>query len=217
MSFTKRNYLSVFSAIFTLILATSITAFAQQPAETAAAIEKTATTPTANVSEVTIKNFGQMDERFFRGGQPKQKEYKELAAIGITTIIDLRDDPEPYEKREAEANGMRYVHLPMVAKQYPKAETVEEFLKLVDDPSTGKFFVHCAGGRHRTGVMGAVYRFNHYKWNFDQVYSEMKKYDFYTRWGHGDFKKFVEDYAEHLHNQAATTAAAGATATSNKQ
>jgi hypothetical protein len=65
--------------------------------------------------------------------------------------------------------------------------------------------------------MGAVYRFNHYKWNFDQVYSEMKKYDFYTRWGHGDFKKFVEDYAEHLHNQAATTAAAGATATSNKQ
>jgi protein tyrosine phosphatase (PTP) superfamily phosphohydrolase (DUF442 family) len=217
MSFTKRNYLSVFSAIFTLILATSITAFAQQPAETAAAIEKTATTPTANVSEVTIKNFGQMDERFFRGGQPKQKEYKELAAIGITTIIDLRDDPEPYEKREAEANGMRYVHLPMVAKQYPKAETVEEFLKLVDDPSTGKFFVHCAGGRHRTGVMGAVYRFNHYKWNFDQVYSEMKKYDFYTRWGHGDFKKFVEDYAEHLHNQAATTAAAGATPTSNKQ
>jgi protein tyrosine phosphatase (PTP) superfamily phosphohydrolase (DUF442 family) len=217
MSFTKRNYLSVFSAIFTLILATSITAFAQQPAETAAAIEKTATTPTANVSEVTIKNFGQMDERFFRGGQPKQKEYKELAAIGITTIIDLRDDPEPYEKREAEANGMRYVHLPMVAKQYPKAETVEEFLKLVDDPSTGKFFVHCAGGRHRTGVMGAVYRFNHYKWNFDQVYSEMKKYDFYTRWGHGDFKKFVEDYAQHLHNQAATTAAAGATATSNKQ
>jgi protein tyrosine phosphatase (PTP) superfamily phosphohydrolase (DUF442 family) len=217
MSFTKRNYLSVFSAVFTLILATSITAFAQQPAETAAAIEKTATTPTANVSEVTIKNFGQMDERFFRGGQPKQKEYKELAAIGITTIIDLRDDPEPYEKREAEANGMRYVHLPMVAKQYPKAETVEEFLKLVDDPSTGKFFVHCAGGRHRTGVMGAVYRFNHYKWNFDQVYSEMKKYDFYTRWGHGDFKKFVEDYAEHLHNQAATTAAAGATATSNKQ
>ncbi len=203
MSSPKRNYLSVLFVLFTLVFATSITAFAQQPAETAAAIEKTATTPTettatANVSEVTIKNFGQMDERFFRGAQPKEKQYKELAAIGIKTIIDLRDDPEEYEKREAEANGMRYVHLPMIAKQYPKAETVEQFLKLVDDPSTGKFFVHCAGGRHRTGVMGAVYRFNHYKWNFDQVYSEMKKYDFYTRWGHGDFKKFVEDYAENL-------------------
>ena len=217
MSSPQRSYVSVLLVLLTLVFATSITAFAQQPAETAAAIEKTATAPTTNVSEVTIKNFGQMDERFFRGAQPKEKQYKELAAIGIKTIIDLRDDPEEYEKREAEANGMRYVHLPMIAKKYPKAETVEEFLKLVDDPSTGKFFVHCAGGRHRTGVMGAVYRFNHYKWNFDQVYSEMKKYDFYTRWGHGDFKKFVEDYAETFQNNTAAATAAGATATSNKQ
>jgi protein tyrosine/serine phosphatase len=222
MSSPKRNYVSVLFVLLTLVFATSITAFAQQPAETAAAIEKTATTPAeatpaANLSEVTIKNFGQMDERFFRGAQPKEKQYKELAAIGIKTIIDLRDDPEEYEKREAEANGMRYVHLPMIAKQYPKAETVEQFLKLVDDPSTGKFFVHCAGGRQRTGVMGAVYRFNHYKWNFDQVYSEMKKYDFYTRFGHGDFKKFVEDYAENLQGQTTTTTAAGATTTGNKQ
>ena len=42
--------------------------------------------------------------------------------------------------------------------------------------------------------MGAVYRFNKYHWNFDQVYAEMKKYDFYTSWGHGDFKTFVQDY-----------------------
>jgi protein tyrosine phosphatase (PTP) superfamily phosphohydrolase (DUF442 family) len=214
MSSTKRNYRSALLAVFTLVFASSITAFAQQPAETAAATENTATTAPANVSDVTIKNFGQMDDRFFRGAQPKEKQYKELAALGIKTIIDLRDDPEEYEKREVESLGMRYVHMPMIAKKYPKAETVEDFLKLVDDPSTGKFFVHCAGGRHRTGVMGAVYRFNRYKWNFDQVYSEMKKYDFYTRWGHGDFKKFVEDYAENL--EAATTAAAGATITGNK-
>jgi hypothetical protein len=27
------------------------------------------------------------------------------------------------------------------------------------------------------------------------VYKEMKQYDFYTRWGHGAFKDFVQDYA----------------------
>ena len=152
-----------------------------------------------------------MDERFFRGGQPKEEEYKELAALGIKTVIDLRDDPEEYEKRNVEALGMRYVHIPMIAKKYPESTQVEQFLKLVDDPETGKFFVHCAGGRHRTGVMGAVYRFNHYKWDFEQVYSEMKKYDFYTRWGHGDFKKFVQDYAENMQTKAATvTATSGA-------
>ena len=211
MSSPKRSYLFVFFAVLSFVLASSISTVAQQTTEKTEGAAAAAT-----VADVKIKNFGQMDERFFRGAQPKEKQYKELAAIGINTIIDLRDDPEEYEKREAEALGMRYVHLPMIAKKYPKPETVEEFLKLVDDPSTGKFFVHCAGGRHRTGVMGAVYRFNRYGWNFDQVYSEMKKYDFYTRWGHGDFKKFVEDYAETIQNRKANAAAA-ASGTSNQK
>ena len=52
--------------------------------------------------------------------------------------------------------------------------------------------------------MGAVYRFNHYGWDYDQhIYAEMKKFDFYTRWGHGDLKKFVQDYAVTHHNKAA--------------
>jgi protein tyrosine/serine phosphatase len=87
-----------------------------------------------------------------------------------------------------EALGMRYVNIPMDDKSYPKEDQIEAFLKLANDPATGKFFVHCAGGRHRTGVMGAVYRFTKYHWNYDQVYKEMKVYDFYTSWGHGDMK-----------------------------
>lgn len=189
---TSRSYLSVLSATIALVLVSSATALTQEKEQT----------------NVSIKNFGQMDERFFRGGQPKEEEYKELAALGIKTVIDLREDPEEYEKRNVEALGMRYVNIPMIAKRYPESTHVEQFLKLVDDPETGKFFVHCAGGRHRTGVMGAVYRFNHYKWDFEQVYSEMKKYDFYTRWGHGDFKKFVQDYAENIEKQNATAATA---------
>ena len=192
---TSRSYLSVLLATIPLVLASSATALTQEK-------EK---------SKVSIKNFGQMDERFFRGGQPKEDEFKELAALGIKTVIDLREDPEDYEKGNVEALGMRYVNIPMIAKKYPESTQVEQFLKLVDNPDTGKFFVHCAGGRHRTGVMGAVYRFNHYKWDYEQVYAEMKKYDFYTRWGHGDFKKFVRDYAENIEKE---NAAAAATATS---
>lgn len=188
---TRRSYLSVLLGVIALVLASTANAFSQEA-------EKATT-------KVTIKNFGQMDERFFRGAQPKEEEYAELAALGIKTVIDLRDDAEPFAKAKAEAAGMHYVNIPMIAKKYPESSQVEQFIKLVDDPSTGKFYVHCAGGRHRTGAMGAVYRFNHYHWNFDQVYAEMKKYDFYTRWGHGDFKKFVQDYAANHQNK--TTAA----------
>jgi len=182
VSKTNRSYLSVLFAAVSLILASQITAFTQELNH-------------ASPASVTIKNFGQMDDRFYRGAQPKENDFQQLTALGIKTIIDLRDDPESYEKRDAEALGMKYVNIPMSDKDYPQSAKIDEFLKLVDDPSTGKFYVHCAGGRHRTGVMGAVYRFNHYNWNYDQVYAEMKKFDFYTRWGHGDMKKFVQDYA----------------------
>jgi protein tyrosine phosphatase (PTP) superfamily phosphohydrolase (DUF442 family) len=198
----RQNYVFILIALITLLIAAAGTAFAQSSAP-------------ENPGSVKIKNFGQMDDRFFRGGQPKEAEYKQLAVLGVTTIIDLTDDPKSYEKPTAEALGMKYVNIPMSDSSYPQSAQIEQFLKLVDDPTTGKFFVHCAGGRHRTGVMGAVYRFNNYHWNFDQVYTEMKKYDFYTRWGHGDMKKFVEDYAVNF--QQNNTAAVSAQQTGAKQ
>jgi protein tyrosine/serine phosphatase len=153
---------------------------------------------------IKIKNFGQMDERFFRGAQPKQTDYKDLAILGIKTVIDLRADPEKYERPLVEALGMKYVNIPMVGKKYPTPEATELFLKTINDPSIGKFFVHCAGGRHRTGAMGAVYRFQFYNWNYEQVYKEMKQYDFYTSWGHGAFKDFVQDYYARIQKEKAT-------------
>ncbi len=160
-----------------------------------------------NFQSIKIKNFGRMDERFFRGAQPKETDYKDLAALGVTTVIDLRDDPESYEKRDVEALGMHYVNIPMSDKGYPRAEQIDTFLKLTSAPSTGKFFVHCAGGRHRTGVMGAVYRFTNDHWNYDQVYAEMKSYDFYTRFGHGAMKQYVQDYWQQMQTAATATEA----------
>jgi protein tyrosine/serine phosphatase len=178
-------------AAFLVVLAISVISFAKGHSDPA-------------FSNIKIKNFGQMDQTFYRGAQPNEQDYKDLQRLGIKTVIDLRSDPESYEKPDVESLGMRYVNIPMSDSDYPKAEQVSQFLKLVDDPSTGKFFVHCAGGRHRTGVMGAVYRFSHYHWNFDQVYAEMKDYDFYTRWGHGKMKDFVQDYSQSQANSTAT-------------
>src|SRR6266576_5899702 len=159
--------------------------------------------------DIKIKNFGQMDQSFYRGARPKAEDYKSLAALGIKTVIDLTDNSREYEQPAVEALGMRYVNIPIVDKAYPSTEQVDAFLKVTNDPTTGKFFVHCAGGRHRTGVMGAVYRFNHDHWNFDQVYAEMKKYDFYTSWGHGPMKKYVEDYWTRMQSSTSEATAAG--------
>ncbi|HXI22838.1 MAG TPA: hypothetical protein VNG71_03105 [Pyrinomonadaceae bacterium] len=162
-------------------------------------------------SNVKISNFGQMDDRFYRGARPNEKEFASLKQLGIQTVIDLTDNT-PKEKGFVEAQGMRYVNIAIPDKQDPSDAQIAEFLKVVNDPATGKFYVHCAGGRHRTGVMGAVYRFNNYHWNLDRVYQEMLDFDFYTSNGHGGQKKFVENYALRF----PTTPAAAITVTTHK-
>jgi len=57
-------------------------------------------------------------------------------------------------------------------------------------------YVHCAGGRHRTGVMTAAYRMTHDGWTADQAFKEMKQYGFGADFLHPEFKQFV--YAYHV-------------------
>ena len=160
---------------------------------------------------IKISNFGQMDQNFYRGARPKSEDFKNLAALGIKTVVDLTDNSREREEPAVVAAGMRYVNIPIVDKAYPSAEQVSAFLKVANDPATGKFYVHC--GRHRTGIMGAVYRFNHDHWNFDQAYAEMKQYDFYTSNGHGKQLDFVQDYWQQFQ---ANHARAGVPATATR-
>lgn len=186
--------------VIPLLLAVTVNAslFVRSTANKFAKNKAVQTTPVKNFPNIKIRNFGKMDEKFYRGAQPQKDDYQSLKLLGVKTVIDLRDDPTDYEKAAVESLGMRYVNIPMSDKKYPQAESIVEFLKLADDPKTGVFFVHCEGGRHRTGVVGAVYRLTKYGWSYDQAYQEMKSYDFYTRWGHAAMKDFVVDYAAQL-------------------
>lgn len=163
------------------------------------------TSPTTTPN-VTIENFGQMDEHFYRGAQPENNQFQELKNLGVKTVIDLQSSPEKSEKSTVETLGMKYINIPMSGTGYPKAEQVEAFLKLANDPQTGTFFVHCKGGVHRTGSMGAAYRMSKDGWNFEKTYQEMLNYRFSTAWFHGKFKSFVEDYAQKMSAQRAQVA-----------
>lgn len=180
------------SAAFVAVLSFSILATAQ-----------TSPSPEA-FPNIKIKNFGQMDERYYRGGQPEPGDYQALKDLGVNTIVDLRNDPTDYEKREAEALGMKYVNIPMSGWKYAKDTQVEEFMKLMNDPSTGVVYAHCKAGKHRTGLTGAIYRFEKYGWDYDTAYTEMKNYD-YSSWPvHYNIKQFVIDYAKVMKSRPVT-------------
>ena len=176
-----RNILAKISAAVVVVLAVAGGAVAKRHSDPA-------------FSNIHIRNFGKMDDRFYRGAQPDEADYKDLKALGIRTIIDLQDSPTNYEKRDVEALGMRYVNIPMSDSSYPKQESINAFLKLVNDPATGKFFAHCAGGRHRTGTMTALYRMTNEGWTAAQAYNEMKQYHFEGFPDHPVLRSYVYNY-----------------------
>jgi protein tyrosine/serine phosphatase len=110
-------------------------------------------------------------------------------------VIDLRsDDFDAEDRLLVERAGMKYVQIPMTTHQPPTRLVIEEFLRIVDDPENQPVYVHCVGGRHRTGVMTAVYRMTRDGWTADQAFKEMKAYKFGADFLHPEFKRFVYAY-----------------------
>lgn len=198
-----RKILTAFVALFAS--ASFASAQAEVTASTAVAQTTSATSSVAATVDysspmapkafpnITIENFGQMDERFYRGAQPTAEQYKALKEFGINTIIDLRKDNEDYSKQTVESLGMKYVHIPMTGWT-TKDSSVAEFLKVANDPANGKFYVHCAAGKHRTGLVGAIYRLENYGWDYDTAYKEMKNFEYFSGLFHRKIKAYVKDY-----------------------
>ncbi len=155
----------------------------------AAAPESSGTVP-----GIRIDNFGRINENYYRGAQPEASDYPDLARLGVKTVIDLTSDGRQAEQDLVEHAGMQFYRIPLTTSQRPSESAVDRFLKLVNDPANQPVFVHCQGGRHRTGAMTAVYRITHDNWTADQAYSEMKQFHFEGFPGHPVLKSFVYDY-----------------------
>ena len=150
--------------------------------------------PKGSSSKTNISNFGCINENFYRGAQPKSRDFADLAAMGVKTIIDLQEDGEPGEQRTVEAAGMKFFRIGMSDSSWPSREKADQFLRIVNEPANQPVFVHCHGGRHRAGIMTAIYRMTHDGWTADKAYDEMKQYGFEKGFGHGSLKDYVYDY-----------------------
>lgn len=156
------------------------------------------TTAQKVVTPPGIKNFGKVNDNYFRGSQPDRARMAALKAMGIKTIVDLRKDYVPEARQWATELGLNYYNLPLKPSKAATKEQTEYFLSLVNDPANGPVYVHCKGGRHRTGALTAAYRISHDGWTAEQAYEEMKKYDFNDGLfgGPAAQKKFVFEFYE---------------------
>ena len=162
-------------------------------------------------TSIHIDNFGRVDPTYYRGAQPQGTDYSALASLGVRAVVNLTsDDADAAEKADAERAGLHYFQIPMTTHEAPTPAQITTFLALVADPANEPIYVHCVGGRHRTGVMTAIYRMTHDGWDAARAFAEMKQYKFGADFLHSEFKRFVFAYPAMLANaRAAATAVAG--------
>jgi protein tyrosine/serine phosphatase len=148
----------------------------------------------AALSAIQIDNFGRVDDHYYRGAQPKGDDFKALAALGVKMVIDLAAEGDSGEEANSRTAGMKFARIPMTTRQAPSPLVIAKFLSLVMDPANQPVYVHCIGGKHRTGVMTAVYRITTEGWTPARAFEEMKRYHFGADFLHPEFKAFVESY-----------------------
>src|SRR5438270_8773631 len=72
-----------------------------------------------SLARVRIVNFGRINDSYYRGAQPDAADYKDLAAVGIKTVIDLTREGRAEEKGLVERAGMKFYRIPLTTSERP--------------------------------------------------------------------------------------------------
>jgi protein tyrosine/serine phosphatase len=125
-----------------------------------------------------LPNLHQVNDRLYRGAQPRKGTIKKLAEVGIKTVINLRgaDDRTKDEETEAKAAGLAYFSIPLPGLGRPSDDEIARILAIIDAPENQPVFVHCKRGADRTGAVVAIYRITHDSWTVEQALAEANRH-----------------------------------------
>jgi protein tyrosine/serine phosphatase len=141
-----------------------------------------------------VPNFQAVNEHVLRGGQPSEEGFRNLAARGVKTIVDLRkrDGRSKSEEKLVNSLGMRYVNIAMKGMHTPSDEQIRRALMVLKDDSAAPVFVHCRRGADRTGAVVACYRVQHDNWDNPKALHEARGYG--MSWYQFQIKRYVLSY-----------------------
>jgi uncharacterized protein (TIGR01244 family) len=123
-----------------------------------------------------IRNFLKVSPEFCTGGQPRPEHFAALKADGVKAVLNLRQPGEhraDEEQQAVAAAGLKYFNVP-VDYRNPKAESVDEFLRITDDPSNRPMFIHCTAAI-RVGAFWMIRRVLRDGMTFDAALEEARK------------------------------------------
>lgn len=123
-----------------------------------------------------LPDFAEVTPTLYRGAQASHDGFRQLAAMGVKIVIDLRGERKN-EREFVNSLGMSYIPMGWECS-FPKDKTFADFLTLIVDNPGAKIFVHCRVGDDRTGMMIAAYRMAEQGWSAEKAEKEMERFGF---------------------------------------
>ncbi len=160
-----------------------------------------------------LENFHRVSRQLYRGAQPTREGMKQLAAMGIKTVVNLCLAGS--DRQELRGTGLDYEHIHVDSLRMSDDDVIR-FLRIVTEPARTPVFVHCRHGADRTGTMCAIYRIVVCGWSKAEAIKEMVNGGFGFHQELRYLIKYIEEAdIEHLKQQAgiATTPASTGPAT----
>jgi uncharacterized protein (TIGR01244 family) len=116
----------------------------------------TAAEPPQSVDAGSIPNYRLLQPGLATAGQPAPEALAKLKDMGFRTVVNLRTEQEgtAEEQKVVEAQGLRYVSVPVTAGSLSLADA-EAVDKVLHDPSSGPVLLHCASS-NRVGAVWAL-------------------------------------------------------------
>jgi protein-tyrosine phosphatase len=136
---------------------------------------------------VGVDNFAVIEggpHPIYRGGQPTREGYERLASADykVATVIDLRDDYEPWAEQTVKAAGMTYKRIGMSAWSMDTPKIREALRTVAEAAAAGPVFIHCRQGRDRTGLEVAMYRILVQGWTRERAIAELREHGYNRFW-----------------------------------
>lgn len=132
-----------------------------------------------------LPNLHRVTMGFYRAAQPTAEGFQQAAALGIRTVISLRQtvDDAPL----AVGTNLTLHRVPMKSRHVAElggSKIVEAMRLLFHGLEAGPVLVHCHHGADRTGLIAALYRMVAQGWSRDAAIAELVDggYGFHPIW-----------------------------------
>ena len=126
-----------------------------------------------------IYNYLKISDKIATAGQPSVEQFSHIKEAGYQVVINLalKDSSNalPNEKEIVEAQGMQYIHIPVIWEN-PTEDKFQEFIQVMKTNVDKKVFVHCAANKR---VSAFIYL---YRRSQEGVDEEIAKKDLHLIW-----------------------------------